>query len=315
MKARVLVTNPLSDVALVYLQRRCDVTVDYGLDEHGLLKKIKHFDGLIVRSATPVRSCVLTDGVHACLRVVATATAGYNHVNTDTARKLGIPVVYSPWGNTLANAEFIIGSMIVLARNIARSDRYMRAGVWDQEAGIGPELYGKVFGTIGFGRIGGLTAEKAKLLGMKVIAYDPGRPHYEFETRGVRRVSLHTLLRQADFVSLSVPFSQRTKGLLGKKELSLMKPTAYIIQSSRGGTIDEDALLKALSEEKIRGAAIDVFVDEPVINPLFRKMNHVVLTPHIGCSSQESRVRSGLAVARDVLSVLNGRKATNLVPA
>lgn len=313
MKPQILITNPLHEVPIAYLKRHTDVTIAYDIDERELLKKVINYDALIVRSATRVRSCILTDGARKRLRVVGTATAGFNHINLETAKKLNIPVVYSPWGNTLANAEFIIGAMIALSRNITRSDRLIRRGKWNQEAGIGPELSGKIFGTIGFGRIGSLAAEKARLLGMKILAYDPVRPEYEFNARGAKKVTLPYLLRHSDFVSVSVPLNESTRGLIGERELQFLKPTAYIIQSSRGGTIDEETLLQYLEKRKIRGAFVDVFKEEPQINPRFLKLENVILTPHIGCSSEESRVRSGMAVARGVLNILRGSLATNRI--
>lgn len=256
----------------------------------------------------------MSDGRRGRLRVVGTATAGWNHINVETARKVNVQVIYSPWGNTLANAEFIIGSMVALSRSLIRSDRLLRMGVWNQEVGIGPELYGKIFGTIGFGKIGSLAAQKALALGMKVVAYDPWRTEYEFVAKGVRPVRLETLLRVSDFVSLSLPLNNETVDLLGARELRLMKPTAYLIQSSRGGVVDEEALIVALARKKIAGAAVDVFLDEPLINPRFRRLENVILTPHIGCSSVESRIRSGLTVARGVLNALRRKPVSNIVP-
>lgn len=314
MRPSVLITNPLSKTAIDYLRRFARVSLDYHLDERGLLRKAKHYDAIVVRSSTRVRSCVLSDGRRGRLRVVGTATAGWNHINVETARKVNVQVIYSPWGNTLANAEFIIGSMVALSRSLIRSDRLLRMGVWNQEVGIGPELYGKIFGTIGFGKIGSLAAQKALALGMKVVAYDPWRTEYEFVAKGVRPVRLETLLRVSDFVSLSLPLNNETVDLLGARELRLMKPTAYLIQSSRGGVVDEEALIVALARKKIAGAAVDVFLDEPLINPRFRRLENVILTPHIGCSSVESRIRSGLTVARGVLNALRRKPVSNIVP-
>jgi D-3-phosphoglycerate dehydrogenase / 2-oxoglutarate reductase len=299
------VANPLAPAVLEYLRQRADVITFYDRDLP-LSEHIGGLDGLIIRSATRIDAGLLQAGKQGRLRIVATATAGYDHIDVETAQRLAITVTNSPWGNSLANAEFIIGMMIALSRNFHRYDRQLRDGRWEPETGIGPELTGKVFATIGFGKIGCLAAEKARLLGMRVIAYDPYQADNAFAARGVQRMDLRALLRRADFLSLSIPLYKATYRLIGLEELILLKPTCYIIQSSRGGVVDERALTGLLRDGKIAGAAIDVHEREPFVNGELRRLENTILTPHIGCSSKESRVRSGMAAAEDVLRVLRG---------
>lgn len=307
------VLNPLSDAVLGYLSERAQITCCHDWTDTWLMRNVGKFDGILVRSATKVSEKLLTAGKEGKLRVVGTATAGVDHIDLWAAERLGVTVVNSTWGNSLANAEFIIGMMIALSRNFIGYDKQMRCSQYYQEWGIGPELSGKTFGTVGFGRIGSLAAEKARLLGMKVMAYDPYQPHSAFFAKSIIPMTLPELLKEADFVSLSIPLYEDTYKLIGAEELALMKPSSYIIQSSRGGIIDEEALIEALRTKKIAGASIDVFESEWHINPAFKQLDNTILTPHIGCSSRESRTRSGMSVAEDVLRVLEGGPATNRV--
>ncbi len=303
----VCITNPLHEDVVQHLSNFATVTTCYGLKPNEIADHIVEQDALIVRSATRVNESLLTAGKHSRLKVVGTATAGVDHIDLGAAERLGIQVVNSTWGNSLANAEYIIGMMITLSRNIWMYHQRMRAGIWDPEYCLGSELAGKTFGTIGFGKIGSITSEKARLLGMRVIAYDPLEATDAFTAKGVKRLNtLEQVMEQADFLSLSLPFYADTWRMICKEQLRLMKPTSYIIQSSRGGIIDEPDLIWALRNNIIAGAAIDVFVTEPMIRKEFLDLENVILTPHIGCSSMESRLRSGMRVAEDVERVLKG---------
>jgi D-3-phosphoglycerate dehydrogenase / 2-oxoglutarate reductase len=302
------VANRLSMPALQFLEQQGRVDIMYEASPMDLLEAIPCYDALLIRSATKVNSDLIQAGSRGRLKVIGTATAGVDHIDLKAAQEQSVMVVNSTWGNSLANAEFIIGMMIALSRNFLNYDRSMRRGEWNQELGIGAELGGKIFGTVGFGRIGSLAAEKARLLGMRVMAFDPFQPIDAFTARGVERVELPELLRSADFLSLSLPHYSNTIHLIGAQELQLLKPTCFLIQSSRGGIIDESALIEVLKKKQIAGASIDVFANEPAPRKEFLELDNTILTPHIGCSSQESRVRSGLRVAEDVLRVLRGEK-------
>lgn len=315
-KHTICIANHLAEPVIEYLKEQVNLITWYdGYTWQYLHDSIPKSDALIVRSATRVTEKMLQAGKSGKLKIVGTATAGVDHIDLWAAERLAITIVNSPWGNSLANAEFIIGMMIALSRNIIRCDSHLRKGVWNQELGIGPELAGKTFGTIGFGKIGGLAAEKARLLGMNVLAYDPYAPTDSFAAKGVRRVDLKELLERADFLSLSIPFHKDTNKLIGAEELKLLKPNCFIIQSSRGGIIDEDALIVALKNKIIAGASLDVFRDEPNIREEFKQLDNTILTPHIGCSSQESRIRSGMSVANDILRVLRGENPIHEVTA
>lgn len=313
-KPNILITNPLSPLVLSFLRKRSNIEVKLGISEIELVKKVKHYDAIICRSATRIRSCVLGAGSKERLRIVATATSGFDHINTITAKQLGIPVVHSPIGNTISNVEYIIGAMITISRNFFAADKLMRLGVWDQEAVVGTELYGKTFGSIGFGRIGSMVCERVQQLGMRAIAFDPYKAPEVFISKSVDKVSLDKLLRESDFVSLSLPLTEETKDLMKTKELSKVKRSTYIIQVSRGGVINEQDLLNFLYKRKIAGAVIDVFENEPYFRNEFRGLNNIILTPHYACSTKESRIRSGMTVANDIFRYLSGKKPMNLVP-
>lgn len=313
-RPNILVTNHLSPSVLDFLNTKARVDVRLDLNEVDFVKQADRYDAIICRSATRVRSCVLGTGRKGRLKIVATATSGFDHINILRANELNIPVVHSPEGNTVSNAEYIIGAMISISRHFIDADRLMRQGVWDQECVLGSDLRGKTFATVGFGRIGSLAATYAKMLGMNVIAYDPYVSAERFAQAGVASVDLEQLLREGDFISFSVPLSQETLGLVSHRELSLLKQTAYIIQGSRGGIIDEDALIWSLKNRTFAGAVIDVFENEPSPRKDFFELPNVLLTPHYACSTQESRTRSGMSVARDVLSYLRSGTVINLAP-
>jgi D-3-phosphoglycerate dehydrogenase len=179
---------------------------------------------------------------------------------------------------------------------------------------LGTELYGKTFGTIGFGRIGSMACERAQQFGMQTIAYDPYKKDEEFKIKNTKRVSLINLLGKADFISLSLPLTHETSGLLGQKELGYVKKGSYLIQASRGGIVDEEALIYFLKKGRIAGAFIDVFNNEPNFRAEFLKLKSVFLTPHYACSAYESRKRSGMIVAKDVLNFLAGQTPQHLIP-
>ncbi len=314
-KFKIAVTDPLTDDVINYLKSKEDLEVElmYGVEHHILQMRVREFDGLLIRSRTKITDWIIQDGISGNLKVVGTATAGVDHINLSSAKTHRITVVNSPWGNSLANAEYIIGMMIALSRNFIPYHNKMKRGIWNQEYGIGPEIAGKNFCTIGFGRIGSLAAEKARALGMNVFANDPFQNQSRMESKLVKHLPLEELLPLADFLSISVPYYSKTINLLREKELSLLKKSCYVIQSSRGGVIDELALIKALQQKKIAGACIDVFEHEPNFDKDFTKLPNVILTPHIGCSSKESRIRSGMIVAEDVLRVLNKQEPINAV--
>jgi len=256
---------------------------------------------------------VTREVIAACprLRVIGRHGAGLDNVDLQAATEAGIPVTYTPSAPTDSVAELTIGLIVAVARRIADAHQAVREGIWHRERFMGMELAGKILGIIGFGSIGRAVARIARAMGMRVVAFDPYVSRWP---RGVRPAPLPELLQRADVVTIHAPLTPETKGLLGRAELSRMKPGAILVNTARGGILDEEALVQALREGRLGGAGIDVFSREPlpVDHPLLYAPN-VVLTPHIGAMTEEAQRRMALTVVQDVLRVLSGGRPEHLV--
>lgn len=305
---KTLVAEPLADEGIKRLRQQVEVDVKTGLDRKTLLETIGEYDAIIVRSATKLDREVLERAER--LKVIGRAGIGVDNVDIETATRQGITVVNAPQSNVLAAAEHTVGLMLALARNIPAADRSLRSGEWERERFIGVELHGKVLGVLGLGRVGPLVAQRASAFGMRLIAYDRYVSKSRAAQLGIEMVpTLEDLLRQADFVSVHLPKTAETAGMIGTREFSMMKPGVRVINTSRGGIVDEDALLRALKEGRVAGAALDVFEEEPPgDHPLF-DLDGVVVTPHIGASTEEAQMKAGIAIAEQVLLALRGEFA------
>jgi len=252
------------------------------------------------------------------LRIVARYGVGYDTVDVDACTRRGIYVTHTPGVLSVAVAELTIGLMLSLSRRLIGADRYTRMEWWRPERGrlqIGTDLNGKVLGIIGLGRIGYEVAARARAFNMEVLYYDVEPKEEAERSLGAKYTDLEALLRNSDFVSLHVPLTPRTRRLIGERELKMMKPTGYIINTSRGQVIDEEALCKALREGWIAGAGLDVFEKEPLQRDSeLMKMDNVVLTPHIGSYTAETRRAMALMCIENVRSALSGNIPPNLVP-
>ena len=253
------------------------------------------------------------------LKIIARYGVGYDNVNVEACTKRGIYVTHTPGILSHAVAELTICLMLSLSRNLIQADKYVRTE-WakpDKKVKLpkGTDLYGKVLGIIGLGRIGCQVAARAKAFGMKVIYYDIERKTNLEENLGIQYTDLETLLKEADFISLHVPLTPKTRNLITEKELKLMKSTAYLINTSRGPVIDEEALCKALKNGWIAGAGLDVFSEEPLpLNSPLIDLENVILTPHIGTYTAETRRAMALMCIENVRTALMGRTPPNLVP-
>jgi D-3-phosphoglycerate dehydrogenase len=305
MPARVLVTDPLAEEGLALLQEHLAVDARTDLDAAGLLAAIPAYDALLVRSRTQVTAEVVAAARR--LRVIGRAGTGVDNIDLTAATRQGILVVNAPAGNTVAVAEHTVGLMLSLARHIPHADATMRSGQWAKKELQGIELRGKTLGLVGFGRIGSAVARRARAMEMTVLAYDPFVAQERAASLGVQLVPLGTLLARADFVSLHVPLTSQTQNMIGQQELAQIKSSARLINTARGGLVDEGALLEALNAGRLAGAAIDVFEQEPPEdNPLLTHPR-VVITPHIAASTAEAQQGAALEVARQVVDVLAGR--------
>ena len=302
---KVLVTESLSSGAYEILQCACQLDVRDGLSHAQLLDIIGEYDGLVVRSSTRVDAALIGAGKR--LVVIGRAGVGVDNIDLQAATRRGIIVVNAPTGNTIAVAEHTIGLMLALARHIPQADAALRAGRWDKKHLTGIEVKDKTLGIIGLGQIGTAVAKRAVGLEMEVIAYDPFASVERAARLNVRMVSLEELFANADFISVHTPLTERTRGLIDAQALSRMKPTVRLINCARGGIIDENALLEALQQGKIAGAALDVFEHEPLGNSPLASNPRVILTPHLGAATEEAQINVALDVARQVLEVLQGK--------
>ena len=275
-----------------------------GADRPALLRALADVDAVIVRSATRIDAEALAHAPN--LRVVARAGVGLDNVDVEAATKAGVMVVNAPSSNTVSAAEHAVGLLLATARNVPQAMASLKAGEWKRSEFTGAELYGKVAGILGLGRIGELVAQRLAAFGMQVIAYDPYVPTARAAQLGVRLVGLEDLLAEADFISVHLPKTAETSGLIGERELRLVKPGVLIVNDARGGIVNEHALALALKDGRVGGAGIDVFATEPCTDsPLFGFPN-VVVTPHLGASTHEAQEKAGTQVARSVRLALSG---------
>ncbi|AZQ65786.1 phosphoglycerate dehydrogenase [Silicimonas algicola] len=304
-KPKVLVSDALSETAVqIFRDRGIDVTFDpsLGKDKDKLLSVIGEYDGLAIRSATKVTEKVLEAATK--LKVVARAGIGVDNVDIPAASKKGVIVMNTPFGNSITTAEHAIAMMFAVARQIPEASTSTHSGKWEKNRFMGVELFNKTLGVIGAGNIGSIVIERALGLHMKVVAYDPFLSEERADKLGVEKVELDELLRRADFITLHVPLTEKTRNILSAEAIAGMKPGVRIINCARGGLVDEDALALALKEGRVAGAAFDVFAEEPAVNsPLFNLPN-VVVTPHLGASTTEAQENVALQVAEQMSDYL-----------
>ncbi|HHB90326.1 MAG TPA: phosphoglycerate dehydrogenase [Anaerolineae bacterium] len=309
MTHKVLVSDPLAEAGLALLREaglHVDVRTD--LSPAQLIQTIPDYDALIIRSGTQVTADVIRAGQK--LKVIARAGVGVDNIDIPAATEAGIIVANAPTGNVAAAAEHTIALLFALARHVAEAHRSMREGAWDRKAFMGVEIANKTLGLVGLGRVAGHVCRRAVGLGMNVLAYDPYVSQEYAQNMGAELVSLDDLLARSDFISLHLPLNEATRGLINAETLAKVKPGARLINTSRGGVIDERALLAALDSGQLAGAALDVFTQEPLPpdSPL-RTHPRVVLTPHIGGSTTEAQFQVALDAAQQVIDVLHDRPA------
>ena len=311
--SKVLVTDAIAPEGLDLLRTGAEVDVKRGLNETELIDIIKDYEALVVRSETKVTPAVIRAGGQ--LKVIARAGIGVDNIDLEAATVAGIPVVNAPIGNTVAAAEHTMALMLSLARNVPQAYASMKNGEWKRSAYMGVEVRGKVLGVVGLGRVGTEVAIRAKAFGMKLVAYDPFvSPDYASRL-GAQVVSLDELLVSSDFITLHTPLTPNTNKLIGSRELGLMKPDARLINVARGELVDEAALLEALQADKLGGVALDVFVEEPPDDMTLAQHSRVISTPHLGASTEEAQREVAIEAAGQVLAVLDGQSASNMVNA
>ena len=302
---KVLIPEKLAHPGIQLLERDFEVDVRLDLSPEELLEAIGDYDGLIVRSATRVTAEVMDRADN--LKAIGRAGIGVDNIDIDAATKRGVIVANAPESNTVAAAEHTLGLMLASARRIPAADSSLRHGEWKRSAFKGVEVSEKTLGLVGLGHVGAIVARGALGMGMRVLAYDPYVSEDRMRSMNVGRAeSADEVFEWADFVSLHVPRTPQTVGLVEENALSKMKPTAYLINVARGGIVDETALYNALKDGTIAGAALDVFAEEPTTeSPIFTLPN-VVVTPHLGASTAEAQDRAGITAAEQVATALSG---------
>ena len=308
---KVLVSDPVSEEGIDMLRPHAQVDIKTGLTTEELISIIGDYDALVVRSQTKVTAKVIEAGKK--LQVIGRAGVGVDNINVDQATQRGIVVVNAPKANTISAAEHTIALMLCLARHIPQAYAVLKSGVWRRADFMGIEVSNKILGIIGLGKVGSEVARRAQGLEMKVIANDPFISADYARERQVELVPLEQLLKEADFITLHVSLTPQTKGLIGAKELAMVKPTVRIINCARGGVIDEDALAKAVKEGRVAGAAIDVFSTEPATESALFDIDNIIVTPHLGASTTEAQAIAAKDVAEQIIDVFNGRPAKNSV--
>jgi len=310
---KVLITDPIAPEGIDALRAHAEVDVRLGLSPDELTNAIGDYDAIVVRSETKVSAAVIEAGRK--LQAIGRAGVGVDNIDVEAATRKGIVVINAPTGNIVSAAEHTIALMLALSRNIPQANALLKSGQWRRHDFIGVEVRNKILGIIGLGNIGSEVARRAKGLEMRLIGYDPFISIEYARNLGVGMVSLEELLRQSDFITLHTPLTETTQGLIGVKELAMVKPTVRIINCARGGIIDEKALCEAIEEGRVAGAAIDVFAEEPVRDSSLFKSDKIVVTPHLAASTTEAQANIALDVAEQVIAVLKGQPARYAVNA
>src|SRR3989338_759642 len=312
---KIIVTDKLNEAGLNILRQVGDVDYKPGISADDLKKIIKDYNALLIRSGTKVTKEII-DACSKEMKIIGRAGVGVDNVDLNAATEKGIIVVNSPEGNTTAAAEHTIAMMMSLARLIPVADASLKKGEWKRSSFMGFELFNKTFGVVGLGKIGTRVAKIAQAIGMKIIAYDPFVDKEIVSKQGIELVSLDEIWKRSDIITVHVPKNAETINLLNKETIKKCKRGVRIVNCARGGIINEEALAEAIKEGYVAGAAFDVFKEEPVNNsPLLSLGDKVVLTPHLGASTEEAQLNVALDVAEQIRDVLSGglpRSAVNL---
>ena len=310
---KVLVGDVLGDTGIKVFQEEPGIEVDVktGLTPDALKRIIGKYDALVIRSATKVTEDILD--VARNLKVVGRAGIGLDNVDIPAATKRGVVVMNTPTGNVVTTAEHTIAMMMALTRNIPQGTATLKAGLWEKKKLQGREVFNKVFGVIGFGKIGSIVADRARGLKMQVIVHDPFVAAEQIEKAGFEATSIEALYQRADYISLHVPKLKDTVGLLNKAAFDQMKDGVMIINCARGGIVDEADLREALISGKVAGAALDVFeIEPPGVCPLF-ELDRIICTPHLGASTVEAQTNVAVQVAEQIIAYLKNSTIINAV--
>ena len=310
---KILVSDPLAKQGIEVIKQQGDFEVDVKtkLSAEELINTISEYDALIVRSQTKVTEEVV--GAAKKLKVVGRAGVGLDNIDIQAATKHGVVVLNAPGGNTISTAEHTVSMMLTLTRNIPQACVSLKGRKWERKRFMGAEVYGKTLGIIGLGRIGSEVARRANALGMKLLGYDPILSAERAHAINVEPVDLDTLIGKSDFITLHVPLNEQTRNMISAQRIAAMKQDARLINCARGGLVDEGALYDAIKEGKVAGAALDVFENEPPLDSPLLELDSVVVTPHLGASTEEAQVNVACEVADQVVRALRGEPVPSAV--
>jgi D-3-phosphoglycerate dehydrogenase len=312
MKHTIVVAEQIAEAGIAMLAEQGHVDVAIGVDRDELLGRLAPAHALVVRSATTVDAGMIAAAPN--LQVIGRAGIGVDNVDLDAARERGVVVVNAPAANIISAAELTMALLLAQARHVAAADALTRSGVWDRARFGGVELYGKTLGIIGVGKIGALVGERARAFGMHVVGYDPYLDGDAIQARGADpMMTLADLYECSDYITVHLPRNSETVGLLDADAFARMKRGVGILNVSRGGIVDEDALADALASGQVGSAGLDVFSSEPLTQSRLFEFPQVTLTPHLGASTADAQDKAGTDVASAVLAELHGHVSPNRV--
>ncbi len=308
---KVLVSDPIAEQGIDILKKEVDVDIATGLEASELIKRIGNYEALIVRSETQVTKEVINAGKK--LKIIGRAGVGVDNIDVNAATERGIIVVNAPEGNTISAAEHTIAMMMAMSRNIPQANASLKSRKWDRKKFMGVEVRDKVLGVVGLGRIGSEVAKRAQGMEMKILAYDPFISPERAKDLGVELTTVQDIVKRADYITVHTPLTKETKDLISTREFANMKKGARLINCARGGIINEEALAKAVKDGIVSGAAIDVFTKEPPFeNPLL-ELDRVIVTPHLGASTEEAQINVAVTVAEQIVNSLKGHPVKNAI--
>ena len=309
---KVLIADAINEKGIENLKEVAEVVVDTSITPEELANTIHEYDGIVVRSRTKLTADIIQKADN--MKIIARAGVGVDNIDLDAATKKGIMVVNSPESTSITVAEHTMGLLLTLARKLSIADKSVKEGKWEKKKFMGVELRNKTLGVIGMGRIGSQVVNRCKAFEMEAMAYDPYLPEEVAKQMGVELTDLETVLKNADFITIHVPLTPETKHLISAEEFEIMKDTAFITNCARGGIIDEEALYDALVNDKIGGAALDVYEEEPPAedSKLF-ELDNIVLTPHIAASTKEAQRDAAIIVADEIIDLFKGGTPRNVL--
>ncbi len=311
---QILIADKIAKEAidLINATPGAQAVVKQGLSEDELTKIAGEYDGMLVRSATKVTAKVLTNPGK--LRAIGRAGAGVDNIDVPAAMAKNITVMNTPGGNTISVAEHVFALMLGMIRQIVPACNTLKAGAWEKKKFMGNQLNKKTLGIIGLGRIGQAVAQRARGFNMTILGFDSLATPPDAAKMGITVVDkIERIYRESDFITVHVPKTKDTIGMIGAEQIAMMKPTVRLINTARGGVINEDALYDALEAGKIAGAALDVFPEEPPKNLRFAKIENCLVTPHLAASTTEAQIECGIEAAQIVVDYLLGKPARNVV--